>query len=349
MKQSNIHGKTGGGNVFFNEPWKHLYKMAKENDLSKEAQKRLKWMEYYDECKNASLTCRYFGISRQTFHKWKKRFDPARLSSLEEVSKRPKKVRQPETPRKELLRIISLRKQYPYWGKEKLKALLEQEGIFVSSSTIGRIIKRYNLFFKKEKRYRRNTRAQKKKRITEMPQNNVPGHHIQLDTIVLHRNGKKYYVKTVEDVTTKISYARVYKGNSSETACDVLERFAFVVGYKINNVHTDNGSEFHKHFKAKVKQKKAEQYFSYPRCPKQHGAIERFNRTFKDEFLRWGNFNPSIEKFNALIAEWLIEYNFIRPHQSLKYKTPIAFYINNFLSSSSPTNVSAMYWTRTLH
>jgi len=44
-----------------------LYQMAndlKRNQLSLEAKKRLKWMDYYQKTKNVSLTCRHFGISR---------------------------------------------------------------------------------------------------------------------------------------------------------------------------------------------------------------------------------------------------------------------------------------------
>ncbi|MFQ6049997.1 MAG: helix-turn-helix domain-containing protein, partial [Candidatus Paceibacterales bacterium] len=44
------------------------------SNLSKEAKKRLKWMDYYRKCHNVSLTCRYFGIARKTFYYWKKRY-----------------------------------------------------------------------------------------------------------------------------------------------------------------------------------------------------------------------------------------------------------------------------------
>jgi len=37
--------------------------------LSREATIRLRWFEHYHKSKNASLTCRYFGISRKTFYK----------------------------------------------------------------------------------------------------------------------------------------------------------------------------------------------------------------------------------------------------------------------------------------
>jgi transposase-like protein len=40
-------------------------------------------MDYYrTHGRNAAQTCRPFGISRQTFYRWKRRFDPHRLSSL---------------------------------------------------------------------------------------------------------------------------------------------------------------------------------------------------------------------------------------------------------------------------
>ncbi|MBM4406656.1 MAG: helix-turn-helix domain-containing protein, partial [Chloroflexi bacterium] len=64
--------------------------------LSRAAQVRLRWLYYYEEHgRNAALTCRHFGISRQTFYRWKSRFDPRRITSLEERSRRPRQVRQP--------------------------------------------------------------------------------------------------------------------------------------------------------------------------------------------------------------------------------------------------------------
>jgi hypothetical protein len=64
--------------------------------LSKKARQRLKWFDYYKSHKqNARLTCRYFGISPQTFYRWERRYDPGRLESLGDHSHRPKQVRQP--------------------------------------------------------------------------------------------------------------------------------------------------------------------------------------------------------------------------------------------------------------
>ena len=68
------------------------------------ARQRVKWMDYYEaHGRNAALTCRYpsaplrtcFGISRQTFYRWKRLYNPYHLSSVEERSHRPKRLRQP--------------------------------------------------------------------------------------------------------------------------------------------------------------------------------------------------------------------------------------------------------------
>jgi len=69
--------------------------------LSPEARRRLRWMDYYDQHdQNVARTCRHFDISRETFYRWRKRYDPRRLESLEDdrQTRRPNHVRHPETP-----------------------------------------------------------------------------------------------------------------------------------------------------------------------------------------------------------------------------------------------------------
>jgi transposase len=50
--------------------------------------------------------------------------------------------RKPTTSQEIVFRVVSLRKEYPAWSKHKIKVLLEKEGIEVSESTVGRILKR---------------------------------------------------------------------------------------------------------------------------------------------------------------------------------------------------------------
>jgi len=90
-------------------------------ELSKKARQRLKWFDYYNSRKhNARLTCRHFDISPQTFYRWKRRYDPRHLASLEDRSHRPMHLRQPTYSVELVEAVLKLREQYPRWGKDKL-------------------------------------------------------------------------------------------------------------------------------------------------------------------------------------------------------------------------------------
>ena len=111
--------------------------------LSKKARQRLKWFDYYkSHNQNARLTCRYFGISPQTFYRWKRRYDPRHTGSLEDHSHRPRHVRQPTYSVELVEAVLRLREEYPRWGKDKLVILLCREGFASSASTVGRILKK---------------------------------------------------------------------------------------------------------------------------------------------------------------------------------------------------------------
>ena len=110
-------------------------------ELSREAQKRLQWFDHYQaQGRNAALTCRYFGISRETFYRWKRRYDPQALTTLENRSHRPHRRRRPSWAAEQAERVRRLREQYPRWGKDKLAVLLRREGWAVSVSMVGRIL-----------------------------------------------------------------------------------------------------------------------------------------------------------------------------------------------------------------
>ncbi len=66
-------------------------------------------------------------------------------------------------------------------------------------------------------------------------------------------------------------------------------------------------------------------YWSRPRTPKDNAVNKRFNRTIQDEFLALGTMTADTVAFNRRLTEWLVGYNFGRPHQALNYMPPISF------------------------
>ena len=90
-------------------------------DISPEANKRLKWFDYYyTHGQNARLTCRHFEIRLQTFYRWLKRYDPKDLKTLGSHSRRLKHVRQPAYSTEIVNAVLKLCEAYLRWRKEKL-------------------------------------------------------------------------------------------------------------------------------------------------------------------------------------------------------------------------------------
>ncbi|HVB56240.1 MAG TPA: helix-turn-helix domain-containing protein [Candidatus Acidoferrales bacterium] len=110
-------------------------------ELSRPAQLRLQWMSHYlQHGRNATFTCRHFGISRQTFYRWWRRYDPHDLSTLEDHSHRPHRRRQPAWNAAQAQAVLGLRREYPRWCKDKLVVLPCRKGLRLSTSMVGRIL-----------------------------------------------------------------------------------------------------------------------------------------------------------------------------------------------------------------
>jgi len=311
------------------ERWRKQATLLK---LSKEARIRLEWFIYYNTKaqKNASLTARHFGIAHKTFYKWKNLFDEKNLRTLESRSRVPKHVRQREVTPFEETRIISLRTQHMCWGKMKIKRLYENKyGISISSWKIQYTIQRYHLYLKPKKN--KQTQALKRRnkakhRTITLQKKPHPGFLIALDTIVIYWRGKKRYILTAIDTVSKIAFARMYTTKHSMNAADFITRVAYLLDYELWNTCHDNGSEFCGEFQEAIHKLNLGDYWSRPATPKDNPINERFNRTLQEEFVNLGNMTDDVPLFNKNLTEWLIEYNFDRPHQTLGYDTPWEYY-----------------------
>lgn len=303
---------------------------ANNHHLSASAKQRLEWLIFYQSVgkKNALTTASYFGISPKTFHKWKSRFNPKYIQSLEEQSRAPIKRRVWQVTALEEERIISLRKKYLKYGKKKLKVLYLQEfGEDISTWKIERVVRKHQLYISPDKYQKLAQRKpSNKKRIHQLIKEGYQGTLWHTDSIVTYWYGERKVIFTALEDVTKVSYSRVYKTNSSKKAKDFLERLVYLSSGDIQIIHSDNGSEFAGEFEKACTQLQIQQVYSRVRRPKDNASLERFNRTLQEEWLELSEVGlDNTQEANLDLTDWVVEYNYHRPHQALDYLTPLAY------------------------
>jgi transposase InsO family protein len=329
-------------------------KIMQQYDLSPEAQYRFAVLSWYfrEGEKNAALTARHFRLHRNTIQKWLKLFDPKHPQSLEPKARVPLHTFREGHPVSYEQRTVALKKRYPYYGKEKIRVLLRDEGITVSASWVGKIIQKHKLQYlwrTQESACNFKKTIRKRKSRKRAPKLCVPqkvGTWLQLDTIVLYWKGKRVYVITAVDLTSRFAVAYAYGTPSSKNARDFLQKIQlfFSGSLSLKMIQTDNGSEFLKYFHQECEKEEIEHTFSYPKCPKQNAYVERFNCTIQIECLQKIDATKPLFALNQKIAAYLMEYNAVRPHQALDYRRPIEIYSAHFCP---PSGVHTMYVTHT--
>jgi len=294
----------------------------KFTDRAKHKLKVLDWHRSHGN--NVSLTARHFGYSRVAIHTWIKAFRHSGVIGLNEQSRAPKKRPSPTTSSEAVMRICQIRKQYPTWSKYKIQEILERDyGIYVSASTVGRVLKRKGLIDRKKSAKRKKAALRPKRRFPRGFSIQAPGDMLQLDTKhITPITGRKMYQFTAIDVLTKYRILRVYSSATSQNARSFLETCIAQFPFSIKNIQTDNGSEFLKHFEKACKELNIPHYFTYPRHPKQNTYVERSHGSDEEEFYKRGNVYQDRVFQDARIQEWQDIWNTFRPHQALGYKTP---------------------------
>ena len=117
----------------------------------------------------------------------------------------------------------------------------------------------------------------------------------------------------------------------------------------IQIIHSDNGSEFAGEFTKACLQLNIQQVYNRVRTPQDNPALERFNRTLQDEWLALSEVGlDETKEANQDLTEWLIEYNFNRPHQSLDYLTPIEYADKHYFKVLPMTPASTFFCKRVL-
>ena len=295
--------------------------------LSRQAKARLVWMDYYEQCGNAALTCRRFGISRVTLHKWLKRYRRWDLLSLEDRSRRPKKTRKPTTPSETVGLVKRLRNKNPEYSKYKLSVLLKRDcGLEVSASTVGRILKCSGLVFPTSKKQPRRAAGQHRQIKPAGLKAFKVGQLVEFDLKHIKAfAGRKRYAFVAVDVVSKQAFVKVSGTPSSAQALLAWEGAVKRLG-KPEIVITDHGYENLGAFAERLaRDGKTAHYFARVRQPKDKPCVERFINSLEAECLSRGGLEATVEEQQRSVDRWLAKYHFYRPHAALNYLTPHEF------------------------
>ena len=96
-----------------------------EQQLARMAKRRLAILRHAEEITgNVALTCRYYGISRQVFYMWLRRYEDEGLDGLRDRSHRPQ-VSPNATHAEVVGKIIYLRQHY-HFGPAKIAMYLQR-------------------------------------------------------------------------------------------------------------------------------------------------------------------------------------------------------------------------------
>src|SRR5438105_3636657 len=94
--------------------------------------------------RNVSRTCRYFGISRPTFYKWKARYESHGEAGLCSRSKRPH-LSPNATPNEVVSKILYLRQNYHFGAGRIADYLKRYHATHITPSTVHRILTRHGM------------------------------------------------------------------------------------------------------------------------------------------------------------------------------------------------------------
>jgi transposase InsO family protein len=294
-----------------------------EKELARGAAHRLAIIRHAQEVTgNVALTCRYFGITRQAFYKWLRRYEEQGLDGLRDRSRRPHMI--PHATKPEVVgKIVYLRKHY-HFGPHKISMYLKRyHDVQVSPSGVWRILNRLGMSrLPASQRYRRHVDRWKR---YEKP---LPGHRVQIDVkFIAPLQGsrkKKHYQFTAIDDCTRIRVLRIYDRLNQQSAIRFLDYVLEKLPFKVEVIQTDHGAEFGSQFHYHVLDRGIGHVYIKPATPRLNGKVERSHRNDQEEFYRMleGVVIDDTGLFNTRLKEWEDFYNFHRPHGALGGQTP---------------------------
>lgn len=298
-----------------NVPWK-------ERTVEMDREEFIKRVFAHEKSKSA--LCREYGISRPTGDKWIKRFTLG--EGLKDRSKAPFHTPNKINAEVESL-IVNVRKKEPAIGAKKIHRILKNRGYvnLPCISTVNAVLKRSNLITQEASRAATPYKRFEKESPNIMWQVDFKGHFAM-------RNGQRCHPLSVLDDHSRFCLCADAKQNERREGVEESFRKIFREYGMPQMLLCDNGNPWgtsqsagYTIFEIWLMNLGILTIHIRPMHPQTQGKTERFNRSYKDERLKF--YIPyDLPDADRQRAEYRNFYNSERPHHSLSLDVPAQHY-----------------------
>ena len=264
--------------------------------------------------KSISDVCIAFGISRETWYKWKRRYDAYGVDGLKNQSRKPHNIKNVKVT-EELEKLVLELRLNNRFGPMRIRFRLKRKyGVSLGTKTIYNLLKRHKL----------NVLTVKLKRKYKRFEMKHPNELVQMDTkgpfYLKASRTKHYLIHVIDDCSRKV-VSKWCNRRTSEAALSVLKEWVKLHG-KPNKVMHDGGTEFtstdFKNFLILngIKDKQIPKGY-----PQEQGKVEAYNKIVIAEFLQIEELKDEkdgAEKYESFVNS----YNYEREHGGINGMTP---------------------------
>ena len=270
---------------------------------------------------SVSSICQRFGISRQTYYRYRRRFLLEGLEGLKDKTRRPHNSPGRMDPQIEI-EICHLRKTHPRWGARRIHAELTRTGIQAPAvSSIHQALRRNHLVA---------TQPPRRQKAFKRFQREISNDLWQIDAtqVRLVTEKKVWVLDMIDDHSRYLLSALASPAPTVDAAWDCFEDAASRYGLP-RQVLSDNGLCFtgrlhgvEVEFERNLKDLGVQLINAGPYHPQTLGKLERFHKTLKV----WLSDEGPVEDLphlQELLDGFRHHYNTQRPHQGIGNMTPI--------------------------
>ena len=199
---------------------------------------KLRVLQHADKIGDVGKACRYFGVGRASFYRWRTAYRQHGLAGREN-RKTARKSLQPNGSRDRREGAVSA-ENLPPGADRVVWYLARYHAITISDAGVYRILRRHGLS-------RLPGGARVRKIHTQRYQKQVPGHQIQVDVKFLKFEGKdgkpvKRYQYTAIDDAARIRALKIYDRHNQSNAIDFINTIINKFPFRIREVRTEMAS-----------------------------------------------------------------------------------------------------------